>query len=247
MTTQWHTPTNLHFNPHSTTYTASSTALNYSFLGWWKDQSGKIRPPHTKDGRPPLANWAYSGRIRGPRPRSQPLVYPPPVLPAPHTQRPPLSSPRYGPAIPTLRPKPSFPQPPIYDRPKTTIYAPTLHPGDVHELQHTKFIQFVPLPYRLHKCMRVTLKAPQEAHRPHLPVAEEIILLSHKGSSTNHKAPTFVSTSSRIPLVLVPFKESTYQSASLIHPLHHSALNQTHSKFLFSWTIRERICSRGTR
>ena len=92
-----------------------------------------------------------------------------------------------------------------------------------------------------------TLQAPQEAHRPHLPVAEEIILLPHKGSSTNHKAPTFVSKSSRIPLVLVPFKESTYQSASLIHPLHHSAHTQNHSKFLFSWTIRERICSRGTR
>ena len=62
-----------------------------------------------------VPNWAYFGRIRGPRPRSQRLVYPPPVMPTPHTQRPPVPLPRYGPTIPTLRPKQPFPQPPPYD------------------------------------------------------------------------------------------------------------------------------------
>ena len=33
-------------------------------------------------------NWAYSGRIRGSRPRSQPLVDPPQVMPTPSTQQP---------------------------------------------------------------------------------------------------------------------------------------------------------------
>ena len=67
-----------------------------------------------------IPNWAYSGRIRGPRPRPQPLFYPPPVMPTPHTQRPPVSSPRYGPALPPLRPQQSFPQPPPYDQPAST-------------------------------------------------------------------------------------------------------------------------------
>ena len=56
-------------------------------------------------------NWAYSGRIRGA------LVYPPLVMPTPHTERPPVPSPRYGPAMPPLRPQQLFPQPPPYDRP----------------------------------------------------------------------------------------------------------------------------------
>ena len=73
-----------------------------------------------------IPNWAYSGRIRGSRPRSQQLVYPTPVMPSPHTQRPSVPSPRYGPTIPPLRPQHPFPQPPPYDGPTSTdIYLCT--------------------------------------------------------------------------------------------------------------------------
>ena len=64
-----------------------------------------------------VSNWAYSSRIRGPRPRLPPLFYPSPMMPTLHTQRPPVPSPRYSPALPPLRPEQSFPQPPPYDRP----------------------------------------------------------------------------------------------------------------------------------
>ena len=47
----------------------------------------------------------------------------------PHTQRPHLSSPRYGPTIPPLRPQPSFLQPPIYDRPTLTDNYPCNDPS----------------------------------------------------------------------------------------------------------------------
>ena len=78
------------------------------------EQSGHSTPETV------IPNWAYSGRILGSRPRWQPLMYPPPVMPTPHTQRPPLSSPRYGPTIPPLRPQQPFTQPPPYDRPTST-------------------------------------------------------------------------------------------------------------------------------
>ena len=78
----------------------------------WADeveQSGTSTPETV------ISNWAYSGRFRGARPRSQPLVYPPPVMPTPHPQGPPVSSPRYGQTTPPLRPQQPFPQPPTYD------------------------------------------------------------------------------------------------------------------------------------
>ena len=48
------------------------------------------------------------------------MIYPPPLMPTPHTQRPPVPSPRYGPAIPPLRAQPPFPQPPLCARPTST-------------------------------------------------------------------------------------------------------------------------------
>ena len=87
------------------------------------EQSGQSTPETV------VPNWAYSGRIRRSRPRSQPLVYPPPVMPTPHTQRPPLPSPRYGPTIPPLRPQQPFPQPPTYDRPTSTDNYPCTDPS----------------------------------------------------------------------------------------------------------------------
>ena len=75
----------------------------------WADEAAITK----QSGRPTpetvVPNWAYSGRIRGSRPRSQPLLHPQPVMPTPSSQRPHVPSPRYGPTIPPLRPQPSFP------------------------------------------------------------------------------------------------------------------------------------------
>ena len=46
-----------------------------------------------------------------------------------HTQRPPVPSPRYGPTIPPLRPQPSFPQTPTYDRPTSMDNYPRTDPS----------------------------------------------------------------------------------------------------------------------
>ena len=54
---------------------------------------------------------------------------PPPVMPTPHTQRPPVPSPRYGPTIPLLRPQQPFPRPPAYDRPISTDRYPCTNPS----------------------------------------------------------------------------------------------------------------------
>ena len=86
-------------------------------------QSGRSTPDSV------VPNWAYSGRIRGPRPRSQPLVYPPPVMPTPFSSRQPTLSQRYGPVIPPIRPQPTFPQPPPYDRPTSTDNYPCTGPS----------------------------------------------------------------------------------------------------------------------
>ena len=71
-----------------------------------------------------VQNWAHSGRIHGPRPRSQPLVYQPPVIPQPFSKRPRVPSPQYRPAIPPLRPQTSFP-----DRPTSTVNDPCTDPS----------------------------------------------------------------------------------------------------------------------
>ena len=82
------------------------------------EQSGHSTPETV------VPTWAYSGRIRGPRTRSQSLVYLPLVLPSPLTQPPNIPSPRYGPLSSSLRPQLSFPQPPPYDRPTSTDNYP---------------------------------------------------------------------------------------------------------------------------
>ena len=118
------------FKPISTATSAALTHSQPSTTPSWADEVAKAEKSSRSTPETVVPNWAYSGRICGSRPQSQPLVYPPPFMPTPHTQRPPISSSRYGPAIPPLRPQPSFPPPPIYDRP-ITIHALTLHPGDV--------------------------------------------------------------------------------------------------------------------
>ena len=87
------------------------------------EQSGHSTPETV------IPNLAYSGRIRGHRPRSKPLVYPPPVMPTPHIQPPLVPSPRNGPALPPLRPQISFSQPPHYNRPTSTDNYPCTDPS----------------------------------------------------------------------------------------------------------------------
>ena len=102
----------------SITHTAISTAqpppqqTQQTSISSWADdveQSGTSTPETVNP------NWAFSDRVRRPRPRSQPLVYPPPIMSTPHPQRPPVISPRYGPTIPPLRLQQSFLQPPNFD------------------------------------------------------------------------------------------------------------------------------------
>ena len=105
-----------------------------SHLPSWADeveQSGDSTPDTV------VPNWATSGRIRGPQPLSQPLVYPPPVFPTPPKHRQPVSPPRNGPAIPLLMPKQSFVQPP-YDRPTSTDNYPCTDPSPRRRPRATK-------------------------------------------------------------------------------------------------------------
>ena len=97
-----------------------------SQLPSWADeveQSGESTPETV------VPNWAVSGRIRGTQPRSQSLVYPPPVFPTPPQSRPPISQPRYGPTIPPLMPvqQPIVQSP--YDRPTSTDNYPCTDPS----------------------------------------------------------------------------------------------------------------------
>ena len=131
------------------------------------EQSGRSTPETV------ISIWAYFGMIRGSRTRSQPLVYPPPVMPTPSTQRPRAPSPRYGPTITPLRPQTSFPQPhPTIDRYRRTITrAPTLQPEDAQEPQHTKSILCAHLRSRLQNRLLDTLQAhistpPQHTLKP---------------------------------------------------------------------------------
>ena len=136
-----------------------------------------------------VPNWAYSGRIRIARPRSQPLVYPPRVMPTPHTQRPTVLSPRYGPTKPPLRPQQPFPKPPltINSRRQATTCELTPHLGVVHEPQYTKSTQFVPDQHRLHNGLPVTQRAFREGHSPHLLAGDLTLLHQHTDFHTGHR------------------------------------------------------------
>ena len=108
--------------PLSTAHTAVLTQqpLQPTDVPYWADEVATAEQSGHSAPEMVVFNWAYSGTIRGARPRSKPLVYQPPVMPTPFTQRPPVPSPRYGPVIQPLRPQQSFPQPPFYDRPTST-------------------------------------------------------------------------------------------------------------------------------
>ena len=111
---------------HTVTHT-SQPPLQTTSLSSWADEVALAEQSGHSTPETVVPNGAYPGRIFGTRPRSQPLVYPPPVMPTPSTQRPRAPSSRYGPTIPPLRPQPFFPQPPptIDRRRRITTRAPT--------------------------------------------------------------------------------------------------------------------------
>ena len=116
----------------STAHTAVFTTqppIQPTSIPSWADEVATVEQSGHSTPETVVPNWAYSGRIRGARPQSQPLVYPPPVMPTPHTQRPPVPSPRYGPALPPLRPQQSFTQQPTYNRPTSTDNYPCTDPS----------------------------------------------------------------------------------------------------------------------
>ena len=123
----------------------------------WADEVATAEQSGRSTTETVIPNRAHSGRIRGSRPRLQPLVYPPPLMPTIHTQRPPAPSPQYCPAIPILRTQQLFPQPPSYDRPTSTDNYPCTDPSlrrrpraTAHEVYpvHSSSIQASQLPAR---------------------------------------------------------------------------------------------------
>ena len=144
-TSQVPQPTSLFSTAH-TAVSVSQPPTQPTTIPYWADEVATAEQFGRSTPETVVPKWAYSDRIRGARPRSQPLVYPPPVMPTKHTLRPPVPSPRYGPTIPPLRPQQLFPQPHsnINSRRQTTTRVLTSHLGGVHEPQHTKSTQFVP-------------------------------------------------------------------------------------------------------
>ena len=116
----------------STAHTAVSTSkppIQPTSIPSWADEVATAEQSGNSTAETVVPNWAYSGRLCGARPRSQQLVYTPPVMPTPHTQRPPVPSPRYGTALPPLRPQQSFPRPTPYYQPTSTDYYPCTDPS----------------------------------------------------------------------------------------------------------------------
>ena len=171
------------------------------------EQSGHSTPETV------VPDWAYSGRIRGARPRSQPLVYPPQVMPKPSTQRPLIPSTPYGPALPPMRPEQSFPN----HLPTIGIFQPKIipalipHPEGVREQRHTRSIPFAPHRYRLHNRLLDTQRAPIEAHSPHHPADGLVLSRQQTAFHTGHKNPILDSTYSAILLALISFRVYTCQ------------------------------------
>ena len=112
--------------PPSHTVSLSQQPTQSTHIPSWADEVEKTghSTPETV-----IPNWEYSSGIRGPRSRSQPLVYPPPVMPTPHPQRQLVSSLRNRPIIPPLRPQQPLPQPPTYERPTSMDNYPCTDPS----------------------------------------------------------------------------------------------------------------------
>ena len=100
----------------STAHTAAPSTqppIPTTHIPSWADEAATAEHSGHSTPETVFPKWAYSGRIRG-KPRG------PPVMLTPHTQRPLVPSPLYGPALPPLRPQQSFPRPSPYDRPTST-------------------------------------------------------------------------------------------------------------------------------
>ena len=118
-------------------------------------------------------------------------------MPTPHPQRPLVSSPRYWPHIPPLRPQQSFPHHPSTTDPhqRTTTPAQNPHLGGVHGQQHMKSTPFARPRYRLHTRLLVIQRALPKAHSPH-PLADGLNLSrQHTAFHTGHKDPILDFTS----------------------------------------------------
>ena len=121
-------PTPLFSTAHTAVSTTQPAILPTNSPSWADEVATAGQSSHSTP-ETVVCNWAYYGRIRVARLRSQPLVYPTPVMPTPHTQRPPVPSPRYGPALPHLRPQQSFFQPSPYNQPTSTDNYPYTDPS----------------------------------------------------------------------------------------------------------------------
>ena len=164
-------------------------------------------------------------------------------MPTTHTQHSPVHSPRYGPAIPPLRPQQSFPQPPPYDRLTSTDNYPCTDPSPRRRPRATahEIHQFVLHQYRLHSRLPVTQRALHEVHSPHPLVQKEIPLHRHKASPTGHQDQILDSTSSRTLLESTLSKEFMCQSA-LITPLPHLNILSSQQQAPAIWGQFENEC-----
>ena len=118
-------------------------------------------------------------------------------MPTPHTQLPPVPSPRYGPALTPLRPQQSFPQPPPTTDPRqlTITLARTPHLRDVHGQQPMKSTRFNFCRYRLHNRLLDTQQDLPEVHSHHPPTEGQTPLCQHTafyiGHIRQHIGPNF--------------------------------------------------------
>ena len=138
-----------------------------------------------------VPNLAYSGPVRGPRTRSQPLTCPSPVMPTPLYFSTTTPSHRYGPTTPPLRPQPNLPQPPPHDRPASTdnYHCTDLFPRDAPELCRTRSTRYVHHPYSLYRPHYRQPGTPLALHEAHIPIlkkAESTLSPPHKECYTEH-------------------------------------------------------------
>ena len=209
----------------STAHTAVSTTqppIQPTHIPSWVDE---VATAEQSGHEMVVYNWANSVRIRGARPRSQPLVYLPPVMLTPRTQRPSVTSPRYGPALPPLRPQQSFPHPPPHTtdlRQLTITLALTPHLGGLHGQQHMRSTRFALRRYKLHNRLLATQQTLPEAHSPH-PLAEgQTLSRQHTAFPTVHKDLISHSTSSQTLSALIPSRVYTCQRELATPPLRLS-------------------------
>ena len=135
-------------------------------------------------------------------------------MPTPHTQRPPVPSPRYGPALPPLRPQQSFPQPPPTTDPRelTTTLARNPHLRGVHGQRHMKSTLSALRRCRLHNRLLATRQALHEDHSPNPPAEGQTLSCQHTAFHTGHKDLISDSTISQTLSELIQSRAHTCQN-----------------------------------